>query len=123
MLTAHDVTAEQLVKLVLHEARLLDARDYDAWNRLFTDDAIYWVPLQHDQPDGIDHTSHMYEDKLLRELRIERLKSPRAFSQHAAQPLPPPAADSPAWKCWTRRPTTSSRAPSSTTAKRAATRC
>ena len=33
------------------------------------------------QEDGINHTSHMYEDKLLRELRIERLKSPRAFSQ------------------------------------------
>jgi 3-phenylpropionate/cinnamic acid dioxygenase small subunit len=81
MTTPHDVTAEQLVKLVLHEARLLDARDHEAWNRLFTDDAIYWVPLEHDQPDGIDHTSHLYEDKLLRELRIERLKSPRAFSQ------------------------------------------
>ena len=84
MTTARDVTAEHLVKLVLHEARLLDAHDYDAWNRLFTDDAFYWIPLQHHQPDGIYHTSHMYEDKLLRELRIERLKSPRAFSQ-----LPP----------------------------------
>ena len=81
MTTAHDITADQLIQLVLHEARLLDVRDYDAWNRLFTDDAYYWVPLQHGQPDGIDHTSHMYEDKLLRELRIERLKSPRAFSQ------------------------------------------
>jgi 3-phenylpropionate/cinnamic acid dioxygenase small subunit len=40
----------------------------------------YWV-LVPDQTDGIDHTSHMYEDKLLRTLRIERLKSPRAFSQ------------------------------------------
>ncbi len=28
-----------------------------------------------------NHTSHLYEDKLLRDLRIERLKSPRAFSQ------------------------------------------
>jgi 3-phenylpropionate/cinnamic acid dioxygenase small subunit len=81
MLTPQDVTATQLIELVLHEARLLDARDYDTWNRLFTDDAYYWVPLQHDQPDGIDHTSHLYEDKLLRDLRIERLKSPRAFSQ------------------------------------------
>jgi 3-phenylpropionate/cinnamic acid dioxygenase small subunit len=81
MLSPTEVTAENLIALVLHEARLLDARDHDAWNRLFTDDAIYWVPLQHDQSDGIDHTSHMYEDKLLRELRIERLKSPRAFSQ------------------------------------------
>ena len=81
MLTAHDVTADALVKLVLHEARLLDARDLEAWNQLYTDDAYYWIPLEHDQPDGIDHTSHMYEDKLLRDLRIERLKSPRAFSQ------------------------------------------
>jgi 3-phenylpropionate/cinnamic acid dioxygenase small subunit len=81
MITPHDVSAGQLIDLVLHEARLLDARDYGTWNRLFTDDAYYWVPLQHDQSDGIDHTSHMYEDKLLRELRIERLKSPRAFSQ------------------------------------------
>ena len=81
MLTPTQVTAENLIALVLHEARLLDAHDHDAWNRLFADDALYWVPLQHDQPDGIDHTSHMYEDKLLRELRIERLKSPRAFSQ------------------------------------------
>jgi 3-phenylpropionate/cinnamic acid dioxygenase small subunit len=37
-----------------------------------------WCP---DQEDGLNHTSHLYEDKLLRELRIERLKSPRAFSQ------------------------------------------
>jgi 3-phenylpropionate/cinnamic acid dioxygenase small subunit len=70
-----------LVELVYREARLLDARDYDTWNTLFSDDAYYWVPLQHDQSDGINHTSHMYEDKLLRELRIQRLKSPRAFSQ------------------------------------------
>jgi 3-phenylpropionate/cinnamic acid dioxygenase small subunit len=81
MLTPHDVQSQQLVDLVYREARLLDARDYDAWNRLFSDDAYYWVPLQHEQPDGLNHTSHMYEDKLLRELRIQRLKSPRAFSQ------------------------------------------
>ena len=81
MLTPTKVTAENLIALVLHEARLRDARDYDTWNRLFTDDAIYWVPLVPNQPEGLDHTSHLYEDKLLRELRIERLKSPRAFSQ------------------------------------------
>jgi 3-phenylpropionate/cinnamic acid dioxygenase small subunit len=81
MLQPADVHAQQLVELVYREARLLDARDYDAWNLLFSDDAYYWVPLEHEQPDGINHTSHLYEDKLLRELRIQRLKSPRAFSQ------------------------------------------
>lgn len=75
-------TRQDLIDFVVREARLLDDRQYEEWNRLFTDDAMYWVPLVPDQPDGINHTSHLYEDKLLRELRIERLKSPRAFSQH-----------------------------------------
>ena len=75
------VTKQDLIDFVVKEARLLDAKQYEEWNALFTDDAYYWVPLVPDQPDGIHHTSHLYEDKLLRELRIERLKSPRAFSQ------------------------------------------
>jgi 3-phenylpropionate/cinnamic acid dioxygenase small subunit len=75
------ISRHDLVDFVVQEARLLDAKRYDDWNRLFTDDGIYWVPLVPDQEDGINHTSHMYEDKLLRDLRIERLKSPRAFSQ------------------------------------------
>ena len=77
------VTERQLVDFVVREARLLDERRYEEWNALFTEDAYYWVPLVPDQEDGINHTSHLYEDKLLRELRIERLKSPRA---HAQQP-------------------------------------
>jgi len=76
-----DVTRQDLIDFVVREARMLDDKRYDEWNALFTDDAIYWVPLVPDQDDGLDHTSHLYEDKLLRELRIERLKSPRAFSQ------------------------------------------
>ncbi|HKX41583.1 MAG TPA: aromatic-ring-hydroxylating dioxygenase subunit beta [Burkholderiaceae bacterium] len=75
------VTRQDLIDFVVREARLLDAKQYEEWNALFTDDAYYWVPLIPDQPDGLHHTSHLYEDKLLRELRIERLKSPRAFSQ------------------------------------------
>jgi 3-phenylpropionate/cinnamic acid dioxygenase small subunit len=74
-------TPQSLIDFVVNEARLLDAKRYDEWNALFTDDACYWVPLVPDQPDGINHTSHLYEDKLLRDLRIERLKNPRAFSQ------------------------------------------
>jgi 3-phenylpropionate/cinnamic acid dioxygenase small subunit len=75
------VTERQLIDFVVNEARLLDEKRYGEWNALFTDDAFYWVPLTPGQPDGIHHTSHLYEDKLLRQLRIERLKSPRAFSQ------------------------------------------
>jgi 3-phenylpropionate/cinnamic acid dioxygenase small subunit len=72
---------QELSDFVVREAQLLDAKRFEEWNALFTDDAYYWIPLIPDQKDGISHTSHMYEDKLLRDLRIERLKSPRAFSQ------------------------------------------
>ena len=75
------VRHQDLIDFVVREARLLDARRYEAWIALFTDDAFYWVPLVPEQENGLDHTSHMYEDKLLRDLRIERLRSPRAFSQ------------------------------------------
>ena len=39
------------------------------------------MPLTPEQSDGVHHNSHLYEDKLLRTLRVERLKSPRAYSQ------------------------------------------
>jgi len=74
-------TRQDLIDFVINEAFLLDQHRYEEWNALFTDDAFYWVPLAQDQPDGINQTSHMYEDKLLRNIRIERLRSPRAFSQ------------------------------------------
>ncbi|MDQ6627523.1 MAG: nuclear transport factor 2 family protein [Pseudomonadota bacterium] len=70
-----------LIDFVVAEARLLDDRRYAEWNALWTDDGIYWVPLTPGQPDGLNHTSHLYEDKLLRTLRIERLKSARAYAQ------------------------------------------
>ena len=74
-------TRQDLIDFVVHEARLLDAKRFAEWNALFTDDGFYWIPLVPDQQDGINHTSHLYEDKLLRDLRVERLNSPRAFAQ------------------------------------------
>lgn len=80
-MAAADIARQDLIDFVVNEAHLLDTRRYEEWNALFTDGAFYWIPLVPDQEDGLNHTSHLYEDKLLRELRIERLKSPRAFSQ------------------------------------------
>jgi 3-phenylpropionate/cinnamic acid dioxygenase small subunit len=75
------VSEQDLARLVYREARLIDERRFDEWYALYADDAYYWVPLVPGQADGENHTSLMYEDKLLLKLRIERLKSPRAFSQ------------------------------------------
>ena len=73
----------ELADLVVHEAALLDAGRYDEWLALFADDGRYWVPLLGAaQDDPFGHQSLAYEDKLLLALRIERLKNPRAHSQH-----------------------------------------
>jgi len=75
------ITRDDLVAFVLNEARLLDEKRYDEWYALFTDDARYWIPLQHGQLDAVTHNSLMHEDKLLLRLRIDRLSHARAFSQ------------------------------------------
>lgn len=71
---------EQLAALVYEEARLLDARQYDAWFALFADDAHYWIPLSAAQTDPIGEQSIAYEDKLLMNIRLERLRGPRTYS-------------------------------------------
>jgi 3-phenylpropionate/cinnamic acid dioxygenase small subunit len=71
----------ELARFVIKEARLIDEKRFDEWYELFTDDAHYWVPLVPGQADPLAHNSLAYEDKLLLKLRIERLKSPRAYSQ------------------------------------------
>src|SRR5262249_24824455 len=72
------------VRFVLREARLLDEKRFDEWYELFTEDAYYWVPLIPGQPDPLQHNSLAYEDKLLLQLRVERMKRPNAFSQKPA---------------------------------------
>lgn len=74
-------TNQQLIDFVVAEARLLDELRFDDWLQLFADDGIYWMPLAHGQTDPKLHASLMYEDKLLLQVRIERLRGARTFSQ------------------------------------------
>ena len=70
---------------IASEAALLDAGRFDDWLALFTEDGHYWVPLLGAaQADPHSHNSIAYEDRLLLQLRIDRLKNPRAHSQHPA---------------------------------------
>ena len=75
------MTDQALVKFVVREARLLDEKRFDEWYDLFADDGYYWVPATPGQADPHLHNSLAYEDKFLLKLRVERLKSPLAFSQ------------------------------------------
>jgi 3-phenylpropionate/cinnamic acid dioxygenase small subunit len=72
---------DDLVRFVYDEARCLDEQRFEAWLDLFTEDAIYWMPLEPGQDDPRLHASLMYEDKLLLRVRVERLAGARTFSQ------------------------------------------
>jgi 3-phenylpropionate/cinnamic acid dioxygenase small subunit len=68
MTTAHATGGEALdldtvTRFVYREARLADTHDYDAWEALWTDDAVYWVPAGADDIDPDTHVSVMYDNR------------------------------------------------------------
>jgi 3-phenylpropionate/cinnamic acid dioxygenase small subunit len=67
-----------------HEARLLDTQRYEEWLELFTEDATYWVPLEHNQKDPFATSSIIHDDRTLLGLRVKQARHARA---HARQPL------------------------------------
>ena len=75
------MTPEQFL---YHEARLLDEQRFEEWLELFTEDAVYWVPLEQKQKDAHETSSLIYDDRTLLELRVKQFRHPRA---HARSPL------------------------------------
>jgi 3-phenylpropionate/cinnamic acid dioxygenase small subunit len=71
----------ELISFLMHEARLIDEHRFEDWLDLYTDDCLYWMPLEWGQTDPRLHASLMHEDKLLLRIRVERLKGNRTFSQ------------------------------------------
>jgi 3-phenylpropionate/cinnamic acid dioxygenase small subunit len=65
------------------QATLLDARQWDAWMDLFTEDGVYWMPAAPEQADWASQPSIFAEDRLLMEIRAARLLHPNAWSQAA----------------------------------------
>ncbi|HEY2400143.1 MAG TPA: aromatic-ring-hydroxylating dioxygenase subunit beta [Steroidobacteraceae bacterium] len=73
-----------LSQFLYREAALLDARDWDAWGKLFAPDGIYWVPASRGQTDSVNHVSLVNDNALLREIRLGRLKNADTASLHGA---------------------------------------
>src|SRR6478609_7782551 len=70
-------------EFIAHEARLVDEQRFDEWLELFAEDGRYWVPLAGAaQQEGAAYNALADEDRLLLWLRVQRLKNPRAHSQH-----------------------------------------
>ena len=71
---------ESVTQFVYREARMIDEKRWDEWSDLFAEDGMYWMPATPGQPDPESHVSLMYEDALLRAIRIRRYSHPNALS-------------------------------------------
>ncbi len=66
---------------LFHEASLIDQRRFEAWLQLFTDDPLYWLPIEENQNSGAGTVSIVYDDRRLLETRVRRLRHPRTHAQ------------------------------------------
>ena len=55
---AHRALLDEVTQFVYREARLQDEHAYDAWEALWTDDGVYWVPANGDggDPEPVSYT-------------------------------------------------------------------
>jgi 3-phenylpropionate/cinnamic acid dioxygenase small subunit len=75
------ISGEEIERLLYREARLMDEGGYDEWLALWTDDAIYWVPCNHDDIDPMREVSLIYDDRVRLGERVDRLKSGSVLAQ------------------------------------------
>lgn len=74
-------TLEDVTQFIYREARLQDEHQYDAWEALWTDDGLYWVPANGDDGDPEQVMSIIYDNRSRIGLRIRQFHTGKRFSQ------------------------------------------
>ena len=80
MVNVASLTRAQAEDFLFEEARLIDDRLFEEWLDLFTDDGIYWIPIDEDS-DPTFQTSILYDDNKIRQIRVHHLLHERNFAQ------------------------------------------
>jgi benzoate/toluate 1,2-dioxygenase subunit beta len=75
------LSRQEAEEILFEEARILDARRYDEWFAMLTEDAIYWVPCNGEGTDPNREVSLVYDDHARLRDRIDRLNSGLAHAQ------------------------------------------
>ena len=71
----------EVYELLAREAHLLDDRDYEGWLELFTDDCLYWMPVDPLVEGGEMRLNVFYDDRAKMRDRIGRLSSGSAYTE------------------------------------------
>ncbi len=72
---------QEVSQFLYREARLQDTHAYDAWESLWDDDAVYWVPANGENTDPEKEMSFIYDNRSRISLRIKQLKTGKRHSQ------------------------------------------
>lgn len=71
----------EVSQFIYEEARLQDEHAYDAWEALWTDDAIYWIPANGDDIDPESQMSIIYDNRSRLALRIKQFHTGKRHTQ------------------------------------------
>lgn len=72
------------IQLIWAEAKLLDDKNYETWETLYSDDAYYVIPIDPETEDFAASLNMVYDDKRMRHMRVERMIQGYAPSAVAA---------------------------------------
>ncbi|HWW47474.1 MAG TPA: aromatic-ring-hydroxylating dioxygenase subunit beta [Xanthobacteraceae bacterium] len=78
---SRDAILQEVTQFIYREARLQDAHEYDDWEALWTDDAIYWIPANGENIDPEREMSIVYDNRSRIALRIKQLHTGKRHSQ------------------------------------------
>jgi 3-phenylpropionate/cinnamic acid dioxygenase small subunit len=71
----------EVEQFLYREARLADDAEYDAWEDLWADEAIYWVPSGGDDIDPTREMSIIFDNRSRIGLRVKQLMTGKRHSQ------------------------------------------
>ncbi|MEV5835616.1 aromatic-ring-hydroxylating dioxygenase subunit beta [Nocardia sp. NPDC052112] len=76
-----DIDLRELEQFIYREARFADEHDYDSWEALWTEDALYWVPVDGGRYDPERHVSIMYDNRRRISTRLQQLRTGKRYAQ------------------------------------------
>ena len=77
----------EVESFVYREGYLQDRHEYDAWEALWTDDGVYWIPANDDDMDPEREMSIIYDNRSRIALRIRQLHTGRRLAQEPRSSL------------------------------------
>jgi 3-phenylpropionate/cinnamic acid dioxygenase small subunit len=72
---------QEIEQFIYREARLQDSHEYDAWEALWTDDGMYWIPANGDDIDPESQMSIVYDNRSRISLRIKQFHTGKRHTQ------------------------------------------